>query len=154
MSLSSDQYTLTTPLPIPEIREKLYNNTLVKDVLVRQRTDKQFIGEVDEDGFYLISSSRIGVICTLKGTFENDGQNSIIEIESKIHRAFIILFACWSIFIIVAPIIAGILNPKQKFSFSLFLLLLIAVVAARFLLHLVYVRSGNRAIKEIKAIIE
>src|ERR1700761_9564339 len=103
MNFSRDQFILNTPHPANVIAERLYNNTYITDKLVRVRTKDPFIGEVDEQGFYLMGSSRVGVLCTLNGKFVTDGQNTSVEIETRIHKAFIILFTAWALVIAAIP---------------------------------------------------
>jgi len=154
MNFSTNKYTLTSPHPIPEIAEKLYSNTLIRRTLMREKTEKQFIGEVSEDDFYLIGSSRGGVVCTLNGEFKTEGPNTVIKLETKLHRAFVILFSCWAALIIATPIISYMVNPRASgFSIGQLPILLLAVVAARALLHFVYTRARNRSINQMEELI-
>lgn len=154
MNFSKNQYLLNTPHPANVIAERLYNDTYITDRLVRVRTENPFIGEVDEEGFYLMGSSYMGVLCTLNGKFVTDGQNTTIQLETKLHRAFVILFAGWALVILLLPLIAYSINPTGSgISIMALPLLLGLIVAARALLHLAYTRARNKAIRKMEEII-
>jgi len=69
---------------------ELKRNTDITDSLVSDWTKKAFRGQVNENGFKIISSEiGRGAICVLIGKF--DGKNG--EIEVRIHKAFKIMFS-------------------------------------------------------------
>ena len=154
MNLSRDKYTLYGTKPLTAIVETLASNTLLKKTLVRETTKMPFIGQVNKEGFSLIGSSRLGVLCTSKGTFENNEQGVEVKIETKLTKAFIILFYIWTIFVIGATLFAYITNPETKFSVSNLFVLLLLVTAARFLLHSGYINARNKAVDEIRKMLE
>jgi hypothetical protein len=155
MNLSRDKYTLTIHDPIPVIKERLCMNTLNRPRLIKEKTYKLLIGEVKMDGFSLIGSSPIGVLCALNGTFEYvDGKTTTVEIETKIQKVFILLFTAWIIIIGVLMLVAYIIDPGSGPSIFRLLLILIATVCFRLFLHLMYIRSRNLAIYTIKNIME
>jgi lipopolysaccharide export LptBFGC system permease protein LptF len=154
MNFSRNQYLLNGAHPAKEIAERLYDNTYQTDKLMRVRTKSAFIGEVDEEGFYLIGSSRMGGLCTLNGKFATDGQNTTIAIETRIHRAFIILFTCWAVIVAVLPMIFYITNPAGSgISIGMLPLILIAIAGARWVLHLAYSQARNNGIRKIEELI-
>jgi len=70
--------------------QNLKANTDITDSLVSERTKKEFRGQVNENGFKLISSEiGRGAVCVLSGEFTD--QNGIIEV--RIHNAFKIMFS-------------------------------------------------------------
>jgi len=153
MKLSANRFILTTPVRIPEIKERLRRNTLTRKVLIKEKTDKLFIGRIEDDGFYLVSAAPKGILCTLKGTFEAEGSNTRLEIQTKIHKAFIILFTCWLVFIIAIPTVNYAMHPNTAFPFAQLGLIVLAIIMAWFLLQWVYVRTRDRSVKELEELI-
>ena len=156
MNFSKDKYTLTSPLSVTEVTDRLYQNTLFRKKLMRTRTDKLFIGEVTEDDFYIMGSSRTGVLCVVNGKVSNDGQKTIVEIETRLHRAFLILFSCWAILVIAGAVVGYLTTPKEDAAASpagMFPILLLLIAGCGYLLHYVYTRSRNVIINQIEDLI-
>lgn len=69
---------------------ELRRNTNLTDRLVSSYTEKEFIGQVDDRGFKLISSEiGRGAVCV----FEGELQDSIGTVEIRIHNAFKLMFS-------------------------------------------------------------
>lgn len=69
---------------------ELKRHTKLTDTLVSSYTDKEFIGQVDDCGFKIISSEiGRGAICIFDGQL----QDSLGTIEIRLHNAFKILFS-------------------------------------------------------------
>jgi len=113
-------------------------------------TKKIFIGEIQDDGFAIIDSSPVGIICKLNGTLQlvTDKQTDI-EIETNIQKVFKRLFIIWLALISVGIIIGSFLS-RQNFSFPAIVLFIIAVLFFRFFGHCVYCISRNKSIRKIK----
>ena len=152
MNLNFNKYVLTSNYNIDEVKERLHHNTLNKTRLLRVITGKRFIGKIHDEGFSLIESSPLGVMCVLNGKFENTGNKTTVAVEAKIQKAFLILFVIWVIILTSAAIVFGFIND-QSFSVKLLLYFLAAAVCFRLFIHLVYIRSRNLSIKIIKDII-
>jgi hypothetical protein len=153
MKLSANRFILTTPVRLPEIKETLRRNTLTRKVLIKEKTDKLFIGKIEDDGFYLVSAAPKGILCTLKGSFEAEGKDTRVEIQTKIHKAFIALFVCWLVFIIAIPTVTYILHPGMAFPYTQLGLIVVAIIVAWCLLYFVYTRTRDKSIKELETLI-
>lgn len=69
---------------------RLERQTDITDSLVSARTDKEFRGQVKDNGFKLISSEiGYGALCVLIGKFE--GKSG--EIEVRLHKSFKVMFS-------------------------------------------------------------
>ena len=68
-----------------EALSELEKNTMITNSLVSEWTKKEFIGQVNKNGFRIISSKRgRGAFCVLNGNLES--KNGTLKIE--IHKAF------------------------------------------------------------------
>jgi hypothetical protein len=77
----------------------LRQNTKLTDILGSYYTNKEFIGQVGDSGFKIISSEiGRGAVCV----FEAEFQDSTGRVEIRIHNAFKILFSI----LMLMPIIA------------------------------------------------
>jgi hypothetical protein len=82
--------------------DELRRNTKLTNKLVSEYTDKEFIGQVDDCGFKIISSEiGRGALCV----FEGDFQDSFGTVEIRINSAFKILFSI----LILMPIIGFVI---------------------------------------------
>ncbi|SDY10027.1 hypothetical protein SAMN05444411_1251 [Lutibacter oricola] len=71
-------------------KENLKLETDITDSLVSDWTNKEFRGQVYDNGFKLISSEiGIGAVCVLDGKFNG----KVGEIEIRIHKAFKVMFS-------------------------------------------------------------
>lgn len=130
-------------------------NTLIKKSLIREKTGKVFIGTIYNDGFYIISSSTVGVACTLRGklTRGNGKNNTHIDIETHTQQLFIWLLIAWMIIVCGAAIVPGLLKSTYVFSPLPFLLLIFGAVAFRLFIHGLYILARNKAINQFKQIL-
>jgi hypothetical protein len=141
MNLNINKYVLTCDYNIDEIKERLQSNTLNRPRLLRVITGKRFIGKVHDDGFSLIESSPIGVMCVLNGTFAGVGNKStVVEVEAKIQKSFLILYGLWVIVLVLAAVLFGFIND-QSFSLNLLLVFLAGAIGFRIFIHVVYIKS-------------
>ncbi len=109
---------------------ELRRNTKLTDKLVSVYTDKEFIGEVDDSGFKIISSEiGRGAVCVFIGEL----QDSIGTVEIRIHRAFKVMF---SILMLMPAIGFGISIVKQGIEKSLGIIIpiIIGILFIRFVL--------------------
>lgn len=138
-----------------DVRQRLLNNTLLKKSLIREKTNKAFIGTVDADGFYIISSSALGVACTLRGQLSrgNGKNNTHIDIETRTQRVFIWLLAVWMIVVTAAAIVPGLLKATYVFTPMPFVLLIFGAVAFRLFIHGLYIIARNKAINQFKQVL-
>jgi hypothetical protein len=144
------------PKGVSEIREILIANTLYrnKKVISREITDKLLIGKVEENGFLVIASSKIGVLCILDGRFKNENAGeTVIEIETKIQKVFLILFNVWAILMGMVVIIGLVIPPNKPFSVGPIITLLIAAFFFRFLLFRAYTFASNKGVKKIEMLL-
>ena len=82
---------------------ELENNTLITDSLSSEWTKKAFIGQVNENGFKIISSEPgRGAFCVLNGKLES--KKGLVEIT--INKAFRIMLSMIFLFPIVGFIIS------------------------------------------------
>jgi hypothetical protein len=106
----------------------LRHNTKLTDVLGSYYTDKDFIGQVDDAGFKIISSEvGRGAVCVFVG----DLQDSIGRIEIRIHNAFKMMFSILMLMPIVVLAIS-IANEGIRESAGLIFVTLMTIVLLRF----------------------
>lgn len=108
--------------------DELRRNTKLTGTLVSLSTDKEFIGQVNDSGFKIISSEiGRGAVCIFIGEF----QGSLGTLEIRIHKAFKIIFAILMISPLIGLGIAGLLDGIVT---AMIPLTIIGVVFARFVL--------------------
>ena len=99
--------------------ENLKSNTDITDSLTSDWTKKAFRGQVNENGFKLISSEiGRGAVCVLIGKF--DGNTG--EIEVRIHKAFKVMFSILMLMPIIGFGIAILTNGIEIAESSLLIL--------------------------------
>ncbi len=118
--------------------ENLKSNTDITDSLTSDWTKKAFRGQVNENGFKLISSEiGRGAVCVLIGKFEgNTG-----EIEVRIHKAFKVMFSILMLMPIIGFGIAILTNGIEKSS-GIIIPAIMGIVFVRF----VFIELGFRFI--------
>lgn len=148
-------FHFTSNLSVTDVRQRISKNTLIKTRLTPEKTDKTFIGTVDADGINIITSSIIGVACTLRGKLSRGtGKNNThIDIETRTQRVFIWLILIWMIVVTAAAIVPGVLKAAYVFSPLPFLLLIFGAVAFRLFIHGLYIIARNNAITQFKQIL-
>jgi len=86
---------------------ELRRNTKLTVTLVSDYTDKEFIGQVGDSGFKIISSEiGRGAVCVFIGEL----QDSLGTLEIRIHNAFKIMFIILMLLPIIGFGIAGLLD--------------------------------------------
>ncbi|MCC8408720.1 hypothetical protein LJ707_07255 [Mucilaginibacter sp. UR6-1] len=152
MAFGRNTFHFTSNLSITEVRQRITNNTLVKDRLTPEKTNKAFIGSVDAAGFNIISSSAVGIACTLRGELSRGtGKNNThIDIETRTQRVFIWLILIWVLVVTAAAIVPGLLKSTYVFSPLPFLLLVFGAVAFRLFIHGLYIIVRNKAIERFR----
>ena len=91
--------------------DNLKQNTKVTDGLVSEHTGKEFIGQVNDSGFKIISSEiGRGAICVFVGEL----QDSFVNLEIRIHKAFKVMFSILMLMLIAGFVIALITNGIQN----------------------------------------
>jgi hypothetical protein len=118
--------------------ENLKSNTDITDSLTSDWTKKAFRGQVNENGFKLISSEiGRGAVCVLIGKF--DGNTG--EIEVRIHKAFKVMFSILMLMPIIGFGIAILTNGIEK-SIGIIITAIMGIVFVRF----VFIELGFRFI--------
>ncbi len=107
---------------------ELEKNTLITDSLVSEWTKKAFIGQVNRNGFKIISSKPgRGAFCVLEGKVES--YNGTLEI--RIHKAFRVMLSLIFLFPIIGFLIA-LFTKEKEIIISLIIPTLMAIVVFRF----------------------
>ncbi len=108
---------------------ELQKNTYITDSLTSQWTKKAFIGQVNENGFKIISSKRgRGAFCILEGKLKS--QNGILEI--RIHKAFRVMLSIVYLFPLIGFLIA-LFTKGKKIILSLIVPTLMSLIVFRFI---------------------
>ena len=108
---------------------ELEKNTLITDSLVSEWTKKAFIGQVNDNGFKIISSKPgRGAFCILNGKLE--AKKGTLEI--RVHKAFRIMLSLIYLFPIIGFTIA-ILTKENEIIMSLIVPTLMAIIVFRFI---------------------
>ena len=129
---------------------ELENNTMITDSLSSEWTKKAFIGQVNENGFKIISSEPgRGAFCVLNGKLES--QKGSVEIT--INKAFRIMLSI----IFLLPIVGFMISffiKEIEISISLILPTLISIVVFRFILTEIAFRIiSKKGLKKLTKII-
>ncbi|GAA4922898.1 hypothetical protein [Mucilaginibacter defluvii] len=155
MAFGRNTFHFTSNLSVTDVRQRISKNTLIKDRLTSEKTDKTFIGTVETDEFYIMSSSAIGVACTLRGKLSrgNGKNNTHIDIETRTQRIFIWLVVIWMVVISAVAVLPDLLKATYVFSPLPFALLIFGAVAFRLFIHGLYIIARNKAINEFKQVL-
>lgn len=120
--------------------DELRRNTKLTDKLVSDYTDKEFIGQVDDYGFKIISSEiGRGALCVFQGDF----QDSFGTVEIRINSAFKIMF---SILMLLPVIGFGIAIATQGIEKSIGII--IPVVMLVLFIRFVFLELGFRFVSK------
>ncbi len=150
MKLSHDTYHISTNLTKEEILSILNDRTLKKTSLITEKTNKDFIGQINGDTFAVIDSAiRIGAACVINGRIDN----SNIVLNTNLHKAFQLLFWFWLIALICVITFFSLKNFDLLKYLETTLTLLIGAVIFRAVIHFVYLQSRNNAVKKLKGIL-
>lgn len=105
---------------------ELRRNTKLTSSLLSDYTDKEFIGQVSDSGFKIISSEiGRGAVCVFIGEL----QDSLGTLEIRIHNAFKVMF----IILMLLPIIGfGITGILDGIVTSMIPLMIMGIVFVRF----------------------
>lgn len=131
--------------------ENLKQNTKLTDSLVSEWTQKEFIGQVKESRFKVISSGPgYGAFCVLTGEFQ--GKEGIISI--KVHKAFKVL----SLILMLLPIIVVGVTLSYKdveHPIGFIVPILMMIIFVRFaLLELGFRTISKNSLNRLKDIIK
>ena len=149
---NKNNYVLKSGRTISGTSQILDVNTLDRETLKREKTDKAFIGKVGVDSFYIISSSPIGICCAISGLIINaEDASTEVRIETKLPKAFIVLFVVWSVFTSGAFMYAVVSQGRP--ALSMIISFVIMIILFRLLLSVMYSRSRDSAIKLIQQLI-
>ena len=108
--------------------ENLKSNTDVTDFLTSDWTKKAFRGQVNENGFKIISSEiGRGAVCVLIGKFK--GKTG--EIEVRIHTAFKVMFSILMLMPIIGVVLTLLTKEIEK-PFGLIVPIIMGFVFIRF----------------------
>ncbi len=108
---------------------ELKQNTKLTDRLVPEHTDKEFIGQVSDSGFKIISSEiGRGAICVFVGEL----QDSFGNLEVRIHKAFKVMFSILMLMPIAGFVIAVITNGIQS-SIGILVPMFMGILFVRFI---------------------
>ena len=136
-----NNYLIKSNHALPEIKKRLKLNTLEKNKLTREKTDKAFIGQITQTGFVIITSTALGVVCAVTGRFNpNPGNTKAkgteIAIETRTQSVFFIMIAVWfALMMIMAVIVPLVKDAERQFSAIPLLVIVSGVVVLRILLH-------------------
>jgi hypothetical protein len=146
MKLSENIYNFESDLRLSELNEKLSSRTLAKDFLIMEKTNKDFIGQVQGNKFSIISSwFPLGSACVIKGEIKQEDTPQI-SLLTTLHIAFRILYALWAIVMFGMIIFSSI----ENFHLGSIVALIIGLILFRMFMHGVYVISRNQAVKKIE----
>jgi len=108
--------------------DNLKQNTKLTDRLVSEHTDKEFIGQVNDSGFKIISSEiGRGAICVFVGEL----QDSFGNLEIRIHKAFKVMFSILMLMPIASFVLAVITNGIQN-SIEILIPMFMGILFVRF----------------------
>ena len=129
---------------------ELEENTLITKSIVSEWTDKKFIGQVNENGFKIISSkSGRGAFCILEGNLKS--KKGILKI--RIHKAFKILLSFIYFFPIIGFTIA-LFTKEKEIIISLILPTVMCIIVFRFIItELAFRIISKNGLKKLKEII-
>ena len=109
--------------------ENLKSNTDITDSLTSDWTNKAFRGQVNENGFKIISSEiGRGAVCVLIGEF--NGKTG--EIEVRINKAFKVMFSILMLMPIIGVVITVLTKEIEK-PFGLIVPIIMGFVFIRFI---------------------
>jgi hypothetical protein len=149
---NKNNYVLNSNRTISGISQILDTNTLDRETLKREKTDKPFIGKVGSDSFYIISSSPIGICCAISGLIiSGDNASTEIRIETKLPKAFMVLFVVWSVFTSGAFLYA--IFSQGRPALSMIISFVVMIILFRLLLSVMYSRSRDSAVKLIERLL-
>jgi len=128
---------------------ELEKNTMITDSLVSEWTKKEFIGQVNKNGFRIISSKRgRGAFCVLNGNLKS--KNGTLKIE--IHKAFRVMLSLIYLFPIIGFTIA-LFTKEKDVIISLITPTIMALVVFRFIFteiaFRIISRNGLKKLTEI-----
>jgi len=129
---------------------ELENNTMITDSLSSEWTKKAFIGQVNENGFKIISSEPgRGAFCVLNGKLESKKGS----VEITINKAFRIMLSMIFLFPIIGLIISFFIKAIEV-SISLIIPTLMSIVVFRFILTEIAFRFiSKNSLKKLTKII-
>ena len=108
--------------------ENLKSNTDITNSLTSNWTEKAFRGQVNENGFKIISSEiGRGAVCILIGKFDKKTG----EIEVRIHKAFKVMFSILMLMPIIGFGITLFTSGIEK-SFEIIIPVIIGIMFVRF----------------------
>lgn len=144
------KYDVELESEIQDVFLKLKEVTKISNSLVSERTKMQFIGQVKENEFKIISSEiGKGAFCVLKGKFE--GRKGMIEIN--IHKAFRVMLSIIMTFPFIGFGIAIFQNGFVK-SISILVLVIMALLFLRFVfMELTFRYVSNKGFNKLKRIL-
>ncbi len=150
--LNKNNYVLNAPKTIQEISQILDANTLDRETLKREKTDKLFIGKVGADSFYIISSSAIGVCCAISGIIKySEAHTAELNIETRLPQTFITLFSVWAILTTAAFAFNIFKHGWPAIGTAISFIIMIGLF--RLLLSNFYTKSRDSSIKLIQQLI-
>jgi hypothetical protein len=136
----SKYYTIEITNDPKKALDRLKENTLNRARLVSERTDKRFIGKVDDTEYRVISSViGKGAFCVLQGHIDPNTGSGTLSIE--IHKAFKVLVSIWS-FLPIGAAIYCLVNGRFADAFlPLVFLLFVWLIGIKLLFNFLYPRS-------------
>lgn len=129
---------------------ELRRNTKLKDNLVSEYTAKEFIGQINDSGFKIISSEiGRGAICVFIGEL----QDSFGNLEIKIHNAFKIMFSILMMMPIIGFGVALFTNGIEN-AIGIILPMVMGVVFVKFVfIELSFRYSSKNGLKKLNKLI-
>ena len=153
MLTNKDTYILTMTKSIPEAKEILLRNTLIRSTLGLENTVKPFIGKISNDSFFVMLSIKPFIFSTLNGQFENTDENTNIVVETKIPKVFFRLYVFAVIAISIPVFLPFFIDPNLSLSIIPFIQWPIFALLFHLLLRGGYLLSRNKGIKELEMLL-
>jgi hypothetical protein len=153
---SEDKFQLKSQLTPYEITQRLTTRTLKAKVLGTQPTDKDFIGQVDNNTFEFIDSTFFpipyGGACVFKGTINQD---STISLVTTLHKLFRKLFIIWLIVMSFLFITFWTINSRNLNGLAAIIIgMPLISFLFRLFLHGMYVLGRNKGLSKMRRLLD
>jgi hypothetical protein len=153
---SEDKFELRSQLTPNEITQRLTSRTLITEILGTQQTDKDFIGQINNDSFEVIDASFFpipyGGACIIRGVINQD---STISLVTTLHKVFRKVFIVWIVVMSLLFITFWTINSRD---INDLVAIVIGVPLASFFfrsfLHGMYVLGRNKGLSKMRKLLD
>ncbi len=149
----SDVTNLNVNLSPLQSRDRLIINTLQRSSLVVEKTEKQFIGQVNEYGFKIISATAFGSLCIAEGHFKQNDNTTNVQIIMKMNKVFLYLLTIWFVSLTIVISFFSIKNASLSSFVIQFSYLIIGGMIFSILLNSAYSKSRKITLDKIETIL-